>query len=86
MPIYDFQCPRCAHRFETLVRAGESPACPACGATDVQRQFPFSAGVSTTRTRQRNLVGARRRASSEKKDKDMAHAEYLRKHNEEHGG
>ncbi len=48
--------------------------------------FPFSAGVSTVRTRERAMVGARSKARSEKREKDHAHAEYLRKHNEDHGG
>jgi len=85
MPIYDFQCRGCGHRFEQLVKADEVPACPACSAADVQRFFPFSASVSTGRTRQRSLAEARSRASATKKEKDHAHAEYLRKHNEDHG-
>ena len=48
--------------------------------------FPFSAAVSTVKTRERAMVGARSRANAVKKEKDHAHAEYLRKHNEDHGG
>lgn len=85
MPIYDYQCRSCGHRFDQLVKLGETPACPACGASDPQRLSSFSAAVSTGRTRQRALAGARVKAGAEKKDKDMAHAEYLRKHAEDHG-
>lgn len=84
MPIYDYQCRSCGHRFEQLVKLGETPSCPACGAAAPDRQSSFSAAVSTVKTRQRALAGARARAGAEKKDKDMAHAEYLRKHAEEH--
>jgi putative FmdB family regulatory protein len=31
MPIYEFACEPCDHRFETLVRNGDEPACPKCG-------------------------------------------------------
>jgi putative FmdB family regulatory protein len=86
MPIYDFRCRRCAHRFEMLVKPDETPDCPACSASGPERMFPFSAAVSTVKTRERAMAGARRRAGAEKKEKDHAHAEYLRKHNEDHGG
>jgi putative FmdB family regulatory protein len=84
MPIYDYHCRQCGHRFEQLVKPDETPHCPACGAADPERQFAFSAAVSTTRSRERAVAGARRRASAVKKEKDHAHAEYLRKHNEDH--
>jgi putative FmdB family regulatory protein len=85
MPIYDYQCRSCGHRFEQLVKAGETPACPACGVNRVERFFPSSAAVSTRRTRERALVGARRKASAEKRDKDHAHSEYLAKEMKDHG-
>lgn len=84
MPIYDYHCRKCGHRFETLVKPDETPRCPACDAADPERQFAFSAAVSTTRSRERAVAGARRRAGAVKKEKDHAHAEYLRKHNEDH--
>lgn len=86
MPIYDFQCGGCGHRFEQLVRQGEVPACPRCGAAAPQRQFPLSATVSTGRTRAKALAVARSKASATKREKDHAHQEYLRKHAEDHGG
>jgi len=31
MPLYDYECARCAHRFEMIMKVGEAnPACPAC--------------------------------------------------------
>ena len=84
MPIYDYQCRKCRHRFEQLVKLNETPDCPACGAAKPQRFFPFSASVSTPRTQERALKGARGKASAQKKEKDHAHAEYLRKHKEDH--
>ncbi len=85
MPIYDFQCRSCAHRFEQLVKPDEKLRCPACKAANPERFFPWSAGVSTPRTRARALAVEHGKARAVKKEKDHAHSEYLRKHNEDHG-
>ena len=39
MPIYEFDCPQCAARFEELVRAGETAPCPQCKSSEVERRF-----------------------------------------------
>jgi putative FmdB family regulatory protein len=84
MPIHDYQCQRCKRRSELLVMPKHTPVCPACGSTDLSRLFSASAAVSTTRSRERSLSIARSKAGAVKKEKDAAHSEYLRKHNEDH--
>lgn len=85
MPLYDYQCRQCGHRFEQLVKVdAPTPPCPACGATEPERLSSFSAAVSTGKTRQRSMTEARRRAGAVKKEKDAAHAEYLRNHIKDH--
>jgi len=84
MPLHDFQCARCNHRFEELVKQGERPACPACGAAKATRLESFSAAVSTEGSRKRALDGARRKAGAVKREKDHAHQEYIRHHMEDH--
>lgn len=37
MPLYDFRCPACAATRELLVRHDTRPACPACGASPMER-------------------------------------------------
>jgi putative FmdB family regulatory protein len=38
MPIYEFQCARCAHAFEELVSSSrEAVQCPKCAASDVAK-------------------------------------------------
>jgi putative FmdB family regulatory protein len=37
MPLYEFECRTCAHRFETLIRGAEQPVCPACQGTQLER-------------------------------------------------
>lgn len=84
MPIYDYKCRQCRHRFEQVVRVGEVPPCPKCNASDPERFFPFSANVSTTKTRARTTAIARGKARAVKKEKDHAHQEYLRNHIKDH--
>lgn len=31
MPLYDFRCPECDHKFELIVKRDEVPECPECG-------------------------------------------------------
>jgi putative FmdB family regulatory protein len=43
MPIYGFDCNECGLKFEKLVRASETPACPSCQSTDLTRQLSLIA-------------------------------------------
>ncbi|MDO1527754.1 zinc ribbon domain-containing protein [Fulvimonas sp. R45] len=40
MPIYEFECAQCGHRFDRLQKLSDPDpaACPACGAPRVQRR------------------------------------------------
>jgi len=51
MPIYEFACGKCGHRFESLVRMGgeKGVGCPACGAPEVRKlvsAFGIGGGAS----------------------------------------
>ena len=47
MPIYEYQCRQCGHRFEQLVRTGSRPACAKCGSRGLEKQFSsFSVGAA----------------------------------------
>ena len=39
VPIYEYVCMECETHFEELVRNGEEPDCPDCGAAQVRKQF-----------------------------------------------
>ncbi|HAD82954.1 TPA: FmdB family transcriptional regulator [Candidatus Edwardsbacteria bacterium] len=40
MPIFEFECSRCNHKFEQLMRLSESrPACPDCGSAQTEKMF-----------------------------------------------
>jgi len=46
MPIYEYRCSGCDHKFEELVRSADEPvACPACANAEVKRLLSvFSSG------------------------------------------
>lgn len=41
MPIYEFECPACAHRFERLQKLSDADPsdCPDCGKSGVKRRL-----------------------------------------------
>jgi putative FmdB family regulatory protein len=82
MPIYEYECRACHHEFEQLVRTGDTPACPKCQGQDLERLLSQVA-VSSEHTRQLNFTKARQRAKLVQRDKDVAQAEYEKKHREE---
>jgi len=82
MPIYEYACGVCGHQFEQLVRTGDTPACPSCKGQDLERLLSQVA-VSSENTRQLSFNKARQRAKVVQRDKDVAQAEYEKKHREE---
>lgn len=43
MPIYSYECKKCGAHFQTLVRSGDEPACPTCGAAELEQQLSLIA-------------------------------------------
>ena len=43
MPLYAYACKDCDKHFETLVRSGETPECPSCASTHLDRQLSLIA-------------------------------------------
>jgi putative FmdB family regulatory protein len=46
MPLFEYACRACGHRFEFLTREGRTPACPSCESADLEKQLSVFA-VST---------------------------------------
>ena len=47
MPIYEYRCRDCGHRFEILQRLGQGPeglVCPRCSADQLEKQYSTFAG------------------------------------------
>ena len=48
MPIYEYACQQCKHRFEALVFGGKTPDCPECGGGRLEKQLSvFGVGGSS---------------------------------------
>ena len=50
MPLYEYACTACDHRFEILQRLGEGADgldCPACGAHELEKQLSTFAANAT---------------------------------------
>jgi putative FmdB family regulatory protein len=47
MPIFEFVCQTCQHRFETLVLNASAPVCPSCQGTQLEKQWS-AFGVGST--------------------------------------
>jgi putative FmdB family regulatory protein len=82
MPLFEYRCASCAHEFEQLVRTGDTPACPACKGTTLERQLSMIS-ISSEYTRHRSITKAKAKAKVVQRDKDVAQAEYEQKHHEE---
>jgi putative FmdB family regulatory protein len=79
MPLYEYRCRACSHEFEVLVGRGTTPACPKCGAEDLDRLLS-SFGVSSTTTRAIALRSGRRQLAQVEHDKVVERREVIEKH------
>ena len=69
MPIFEYECLECDHRFEHLQRtSGPQAACPVCEAENVQRLVSLCA-VSSESSRAANLTAAHHRAAQRRNEK-----------------
>jgi putative FmdB family regulatory protein len=52
MPIFEYVCKKCHHRFERLVLGQQRPRCPVCASGKLERQVEaFAEGRPTPETR-----------------------------------
>jgi len=47
MPLFEYSCKSCDHQFESLVRGTETPACPSCHGTTLERRQSVFAARTT---------------------------------------
>jgi len=81
MPIYEYSCRSCAHQFEALVRSAKVPVCPQCQSEDLERLLSLPAVKSET-TRGLALRAAKRRDSSQAKEREHAQRQYEASHDD----
>ena len=52
MPIFEYSCQSCGHRFEHLTRADREAACPACDGKALSKHLStFAVGANGTGSR-----------------------------------
>lgn len=88
MPIYEYECEQCAHRFEQLVlpaqaRHAVERTCPSCRGREV-RQLPSLFAVDSAATRQVNKNQGRRVAQKDLKEQRHAEMEAMAHHHRDH--
>jgi len=81
IPLYDYSCKDCGHAFEALVRPPSAPACPACGGSDLERQFSLPT-VHSTGTHERALQAAKKRDARRAEQRVRAQQEYEQHHDD----
>ncbi|MCI0353428.1 MAG: zinc ribbon domain-containing protein [Acidobacteria bacterium] len=50
MPIFEFVCRDCSHRFETIVHGSSRPQCPSCQGRKLEQQLSVFAVRSGKKT------------------------------------
>jgi putative FmdB family regulatory protein len=50
MPIFEYICRDCHHRFETFVTGDRQPFCPECQSRGLEKQWSVFAAVSGTKS------------------------------------
>jgi putative FmdB family regulatory protein len=81
VPIYEYACRGCGHQFETLVRTGDKPACPACAGDDLERLLSLPAIRSDT-THGLAMRAAKRRDAKRADERVRAQVEYEKAHDD----
>jgi putative FmdB family regulatory protein len=84
VPIYEYQCRQCSQEFELLVLKATPLECPSCQSSDLE-QLLSGFAVSSDGSRAASARTARQAAvtSNDHREKNLAHAEYVRKHAKE---
>jgi putative FmdB family regulatory protein len=81
MPLHEYQCQRCLHQFEVLLRATTVPSCPACHS-DVLNRLVSLFGVSTDATRKSAVRQARKLGEKSRRDAAVAEQERINHHHD----
>jgi putative FmdB family regulatory protein len=86
MPIYEYKCRACGHRFEELVRDAITPPCPSCRGSEVERTISLFSAKSDDRSRAAFKTAKQKAAKAQKEATSEELAHYYREHdtNPEH--
>lgn len=80
MPIYEYLCKGCRHRFEYLLLPSSLAAkCPVCACPDLE-QLISSCAVHSESTTQANLSAAHRKAAANRGQRQRDQHQSLHEH------
>jgi putative FmdB family regulatory protein len=48
MPLFEFVCRECGHRFEAIVLGSRVPICPSCAATNLEKLISTPGALTTS--------------------------------------
>jgi len=83
MPIYEYECLHCGHRFEYLVlRSSPAAECPSCQKKDLKQLISLSA-MSSEGTRDANFNSAHKKSAGARKEKHSEEHKHLHEHFED---
>jgi putative FmdB family regulatory protein len=81
VPIFEYSCTSCRHEFETLVRTGDTPACPRCAGTELTKQLSLPA-IKSESTHGLAMRAAHKRDRVQQGEKAREQREYELHHND----
>jgi len=81
MPIFEYKCRGCGNEFEALVRKSDTPACPSCNGTELERLLSLPA-LKTESTKANALKAARKRDKAQGTERTQEQLKYERSHND----
>lgn len=84
MPIYEYLCKECEHRFEYLLLSSSATAkCPVCESRNLE-QLISACAVHSESTSQMNLSAAHRKAAAARGDRLRDQHQHLHEHFDDH--
>lgn len=81
MPIFEYHCTSCHTEFETLVRSGDTPACPKCASQALTKLLSLPA-IKSESTHALALKAAHKRDKIQQGDKAREQREYELNHDD----
>jgi putative FmdB family regulatory protein len=83
MPVFEYSCTACQHRFEALVRGQERARCEKCGSEELERLLSLPA-VKSEGTHNLALRAAKKRDAALGRDRMHEQLRYEKTH-DRHG-
>jgi len=79
VPIFEYTCESCGHEFEALVRKTNMPACPACGASRLDKRLSLPSVKSET-TKAQAMRAAKQRDKQQGHERVQEQIRYEQNH------